>query len=265
MWRRVLAETALAVAGSGGVCFLLYALLGLSIGGGGVGGVVMIVAPLATPLLVAPLAAYPFARANERIAALLAEVEATRRALADEVAEGIAVQRRLEELARRDPLTGLLNRRGFFERATAAAGKALAVTVVDVDNFKEVNDRFGHAAGDAVLNVIASSLRQLAGRADVARLGGDEFAVLAELDPSVLAAAGPGAPGAPDGRLSGLVVGLPDGTTRTVSCSTGRAVVPPGGSIDAALAAADVEMYEAKRARQEASAGAAPPAAGRVS
>ena len=157
MWRRVLAETALAVAGSGGVCFLLYALLGLSIGGGGVGGVVMIVAPLATPLLVAPLAAYPFARANERIAALLAEVEATRRALADEVAEGIAVQRRLEELARRDPLTGLLNRRGFFERATAAAGKALAVTVVDVDNFKEVNDRYGHAAGDAVLNVIASS------------------------------------------------------------------------------------------------------------
>ena len=262
MWRRVLAETALAVAGSGGVCFLLYALLGLSIGGGGVGGVVMIVAPLATPLLVAPLAAYPFARANERIAALLAEVEETRRALADEVAEGIAVQRRLEELARRDPLTGLLNRRGFFERATAAAGKALAVTVVDVDNFKEVNDRYGHAAGDAVLNVIASSLRQLAGRADVARLGGDEFAVLAELDPSGMAAAGLDAA---DGRLSGLAVGLPDGTTRTVSCSTGRAVVPPGGSIDAALAAADVEMYEAKRARQEASAGAAPPAAGRVS
>lgn len=90
------------------------------------------------------------------------------------------VDRRLTEQAAEaatDPLTGLLNRRGFDrERAQAEAG---AVLVIDIDHFKAVNDRLGHAAGDTVLCAVAAVLRHLLRAEDViARLGGEEFVVL---------------------------------------------------------------------------------------
>lgn len=242
LWARVAAETGLAVAGSGAVCFLAYALLGLSISFSGAGGKVMVLAPLVTPLLVGPLVALPFARARQRLADLLAEVEAARRALVEEVAERILVQGQLEELVRRDPLTGLLNRRGFFELAAARGDRDLAVMVVDVDDFKAVNDGWGHATGDAVLATVAEALRTSAGGAEVARLGGDEFALLADAsEASTLRSAAAG--------VAAVQVERPDGSRATVGCSVGMAMLAAGGSVDAALAVADAKMYAAKRAR----------------
>jgi diguanylate cyclase (GGDEF)-like protein len=95
---------------------------------------------------------------------------------------------RLHEAARRDPLTGLANRTGFFESLDTRLERArrddslLAVVFLDLDGFKPVNDVYGHAVGDRVLELVG---RRLAGavRSDdvVARVGGDEFAVVCGL------------------------------------------------------------------------------------
>src|SRR5215470_5915464 len=84
--------------------------------------------------------------------------------------------------ARHDPLTGLPNRRTFYQRGAAIvadpARRPLAVLLLDLDDFKRVNDEFGHATGDEVLVTIARRLAAYAGGNLVARLGGDEFAGL---------------------------------------------------------------------------------------
>lgn len=89
------------------------------------------------------------------------------------------------ELARLDPLTGLLNRRAFLDAVALEArraqrfGSAMTLAYVDLDDFKAVNDTYGHAAGDRCLKATASVLRNVVREVDVVgRLGGDEFAVL---------------------------------------------------------------------------------------
>ena len=91
----------------------------------------------------------------------------------------------LESAARTDPLTGLVNRRGFEERFEEELARAqrdprpLGLAVLDLDNFKRVNDELGHEAGDAALVRVADALRRSARTPDiVARIGGEEFAVL---------------------------------------------------------------------------------------
>ncbi|HEY7872932.1 MAG TPA: diguanylate cyclase [Rudaea sp.] len=95
------------------------------------------------------------------------------------------VEKNLNELARTDMLTGLSNRRDFDERLEQglarrkAAPQALALMLIDLDRFKEINDTLGHLAGDTVLKAVAARLREAAFDIDVlARLGGDEFAIL---------------------------------------------------------------------------------------
>lgn len=90
-----------------------------------------------------------------------------------------------EQLARMDDLTGSLNVRAFKEELdyhlalAAREGLPLTVAYVDVDDFKQVNDRFGHAGGDRVLRSIAATLKEFSRRTDrVTRIGGDEFAIL---------------------------------------------------------------------------------------
>jgi diguanylate cyclase (GGDEF)-like protein len=93
----------------------------------------------------------------------------------------------LDHLAQHDPMTGLPNRRCFFERLEHAianarrSGKPLAVLFVDLDHFKQINDRFGHAVGDQALQTVARQLSSITREVDtVARLGGDEFVILLE-------------------------------------------------------------------------------------
>ncbi len=92
---------------------------------------------------------------------------------------------REKELARTDPLTGLSNSRGFLERLmteasrSRRAGRPLCMAYVDIDDFKGVNDRYGHSAGDLLLQRIARAIRETIRAGDVpGRLGGDEFAIL---------------------------------------------------------------------------------------
>lgn len=98
-------------------------------------------------------------------------------------ASDLAVQ--LRALAANDPLTGVLNRRGFQDGATRAIANArrhhqsIAVCIADIDHFKAINDRFGHTVGDHTLNFICDSLtRGLRGGDLVGRIGGEEFALL---------------------------------------------------------------------------------------
>ena len=93
----------------------------------------------------------------------------------------------LEHMARHDVLTGLPNRRAFQERLELAiaraqrSGEQFALFFIDVDNFKSINDNFGHPGGDAVLKIVALRLVATTRKVDaIARLGGDEFVVLLE-------------------------------------------------------------------------------------
>jgi diguanylate cyclase (GGDEF)-like protein len=108
---------------------------------------------------------------------------------ASEIARDISVRKqtdaRLLHLASHDPLTGLLNRRGFeaeLERAVAFAKRyelETALVIVDIDHFKLVNDTYGHRAGDAALRRLADLMRKRLRSTDViGRLGGDEFAII---------------------------------------------------------------------------------------
>ncbi|MEV7417494.1 GGDEF domain-containing protein [Streptomyces sp. NPDC089919] len=94
---------------------------------------------------------------------------------------GLFMRRRFEE-ARRDPLTGLLTRAPFEERArkSLAQGQWRAVFLVDLDGFKAINDQLGHAAGDAVIRAVGQWLGEWAGTHGgfAGRLGGDEFVAL---------------------------------------------------------------------------------------
>ncbi len=92
---------------------------------------------------------------------------------------------RLHRLSQRDPLTGLLNRRGLSPHLAREVGRlrrygqAYAILMVDIDHFKQINDRHGHAAGDDALVLLARVLRHVAREVDqVARVGGEEFCLL---------------------------------------------------------------------------------------
>jgi diguanylate cyclase (GGDEF)-like protein len=168
-------------------------------------------------------------RAEAELELLQAELEAERHA------------------ASHDPLTGLPNRRAFFRLAAAlltdAAGKPLVAVVLDLDGFKQVNDRYGHAAGDQVLVTVAQRLTAFAGDNLVARLGGDEFAGLLTsptVDPRWIEHA--------TRRLyEALAAPIPLGTrTVRVTASVGLAPVHGPTQLNEALCRADAAMYEAK-------------------
>ncbi len=153
--------------------------------------------------------------------------------------------RDLQRSARQDPLTGLANRRHLMSAGRAALTRGGAVLFVDVDRFKEVNDRGGHAAGDRLLVRLAGRLRDLvhehAPRAVVGRLGGDEFAaVLPGVDRQAAAAIG--------AQLADALVDATEVGRRNVqvSASVGLAMAAPGAALEDVLLDADRAMYGAK-------------------
>lgn len=150
------------------------------------------------------------------------------------------------ETARVDTLTGLRNRRAFLERLHAAVGpgrSALTVAYLDVDDFKLVNDRHGHDAGDQLLADLGHALSQLVREHDVAaRLGGDEFAVLFVSTPAEMAQAALE-------RLVQAADQVDTGRAPVPAVSIGIVHFPEGAqSAEVVLAAADRAMYAAKRA-----------------
>lgn len=107
----------------------------------------------------------------------------------DQNVDMLRIVRQARDAANRDFLTGLYNRRYFFEQAGQHYGRAvdgenqIMIAMIDVDHFKRVNDSFGHQVGDQALVAIADTLRvQVEGRGLVARLGGEEFACLHLID-----------------------------------------------------------------------------------
>lgn len=100
-----------------------------------------------------------------------------------EIAERKVAEQKIKSLADEDPLTGILNRRAFVREVDAhiARGVPFACAFVDLDRFKHLNDRYGHAIGDEVLKTIASRLSANSALAHAARLGGDEFAFVVKV------------------------------------------------------------------------------------
>jgi diguanylate cyclase (GGDEF)-like protein len=97
------------------------------------------------------------------------------------VVEQLRGERKLRNLAGCDPLTGLANRRSFKQRVESVCtqGLSFAVLYIDLDRFKNINDTYGHAAGDELLQAVASRLSGAVRLTDLlARFGGDEFAIL---------------------------------------------------------------------------------------
>lgn len=157
----------------------------------------------------------------------------------------VSMQRELIGLATTDFLTGVLNRRAFFESAQALCGRAemggvLSTIMLDIDHFKQINDTYGHIGGDEALRVIAREISKEGGI--VGRLGGEEFAILLE--------------GAPVStafdiaeslrlRLEQLEVIIGQQKI-SLTCSFGVSQWQVDHSIDILLGRADVALYKAK-------------------
>src|SRR5256714_12230423 len=149
--------------------------------------------------------------------------------------------------AHHDTRTGLPNRALMLDQAERllAQGRLAAAMFIDLDGFKQVNDGFGHAAGDALLKAVAGRLRGAVREQDmVARLGGDEFVVLLD------AAAGDTTPQALAQRIVQSVrqpIRLPHGMILSVSASVGLSTLARA-SVSDFLNDADVAVYAAKEA-----------------
>lgn len=191
-------------------------------------------------------AASSFDSAAEWLLALgcvLAVSEWVQRELLRANAELLIAQEDVRKLADRDPLTGLSNRRALAEVFRAAQPGGATLLFFDLDEFKEINDRHGHAAGDEALRRFAAALRESFRPSDaLVRYAGDEFLVVAAgLDPASVA-----------DRLQALRARLRRASTAgtPIAFSVGVAEMPPGSLPEAALNRADEAMYEAKRRRR---------------
>lgn len=165
---------------------------------------------------------------------------------------------KLDELARRDTLTGLLNRRAFTEEAQQRLDgeEGQLFIMADIDHFKRINDTLGHAAGDRALQFAALVMEKAAPEGSaVARIGGEEFALLLPAakfdDPAVEALVD-----AMRADLENLSF-PPNAKVTGMTCSFGVAVSRPGEKLDSLLLRADRALYTAKQNGRDCMARAA--------
>jgi two-component system cell cycle response regulator len=156
----------------------------------------------------------------------------------------------LERMAVTDELTGMLNRRAALVRLDEEVSRArrshapLSVILIDLDHFKNVNDEFGHAVGDHVLQSVSGRLRKVEREYDVlARYGGEEFLIIApDTDRDGAVILGERA----RGQFAEHAVSFPGGSV-SVTLSAGVASLLPADSADGLLGRADAALYESKR------------------
>ncbi len=155
-----------------------------------------------------------------------------------------------EHLARRDPLTGLLNRRALFELASCQfseavkQGSPLSVIMLDIDHFKAVNDNYGHAAGDIVLQKVAETLETYLRDDDLkARMGGEEFVlIMASTEQAIALQMAE--------RLRQQIASMSikvNGNSIRISSSFGVATLNAEESLEQLMDQADQALYQAKR------------------
>ncbi len=179
------------------------------------------------------------------------QIEMLRRRYQESMNQLASLTGRLKELAMVDALTGVLNRRAFLDQADGEWVRhtrhknPLSCLALDVDGFKKVNDTYGHAAGDALLQHIGALLRATLRATDLpARLGGDEFCALmpeTSLDGAAVLAE----------RLLGRLASQPlIALDQSIASSISIGVADAGGctTLDQLLAKADGALYEAKKA-----------------
>ena len=219
--------------------FVLTAVLGMWMWG----TPMLLPATLATICLSMVFLAFAHALSGQRIITSQTLVE--NRILSEELADSLA---HAEFLAYRDPLTGLMNRRAFFD-CVSDNGNAhdRFLLSLDLDNFKTINDRFGHAVGDKVLVRVGAAIKDAqhglpGGDHCAVRLGGEEFVMLLDTTDCLIASAA-----AEDLRRSveAIAAGLKlPGLSTT--CSIGLSRWQSGSSVDAVLSDADNLLYKAK-------------------
>jgi len=192
------------------------------------------------PLVIAwPASAYTFWQ-KERLREALAEASRAHAELAE-------AHRRLAEKARRDDMTGMLNREAFFaalETARAEHGRG-TLLIIDADNFKQINDNHGHLTGDAALLQICAAIERTVREGDVVgRIGGEEFGVFLagsdraeslEIAERIRAA------------VDGIRFRIGQDTTIPLSVSIGGAAHRAAATLSDLMREADRRLYEAKR------------------
>ncbi|MCW3058827.1 MAG: hypothetical protein JWQ02_648, partial [Capsulimonas sp.] len=172
-------------------------------------------------------------------------------ALFEDVTEKRKNEKRIAYMAHHDVLTGLANRASFDERfaatleSAAAAGSRVSLLCIDLDGFKEINDTYGHSAGDAVLREVAKRLELSAEGAFIARFGGDEFALIVADDERISASE----------LIARRIIAMMRiemavaGQRLTIGATVGVAHYPAHGTdCESLLRNADVALYRAKGA-----------------
>jgi diguanylate cyclase (GGDEF)-like protein len=204
--------------------------------------------PAQAPVEPAPKKKKPVGSTAMRLAAEVDRLQAELAAARDRMAE-------LEAMTEVDVLLNILNRRSFERELRRSAayvrryGTAAALIYLDLDYFKAMNDRYGHAVGDSLLQAVAKTLQRTVRESDVvARLGGDEFGVLMWNVSEIQVAA---KARELESAVAATVV-MHAGAALSVGVSAGFAVLGPGDEPADVISRADLAMYVRKRAGRAA-------------